>query len=155
VKRFALALTTVALLSSSACSDNSGADGAKAGSTVDAGTSPQRFQALWTEYLALADTLDSEALLTSAAEANQSAGLSQDTNLHYADLSGTARGGKWCIESDDNTYLAMIYGAGESVILMGDDECTYDDGRAIVVGDFMAAEWTRGAELMGDVPASP
>jgi hypothetical protein len=155
VKRFALALATVAVLSVSACDDNSGAKGPEAESTVDAGTSPQRFQTLWTEYLALAGTLDREALLTNAAEANRSAGLTQDSNLHYVDLSGVARGGKWCLESDDDTFLAMIYGGGESVILMGDDDCTYDDGRAIVVGDFMAAEWTRGAELMGDVPASP
>ena len=132
--------------------------GAQAGSTAAAERSPERFQTLWTEYVALAETIDGEGHPANAAEANDAAGLTPASHLFYADLSGAAGadgGGKWCIESGDDTYVAMTYGGGESVIRMGDDDCTYDVDRATVVGDFMTAEWTRGAELMGDVPASP
>jgi len=155
VKRFALAVAAAVTLSLSGCGSASDTDGAQAGSTVDAEQPPERFQTLWTEYVALAETIDGEAHPANAAEANDAAGLTPDSNLQYADLSGAADGGKWCIESDDDTYVAMTYGGGESVIRMGDDDCTYDVDRATVVGDFMTAEWTRGAELMGDVPASP
>ncbi len=153
MNRFALVLAAVATISLSACSNASG-DGT-AEPTGKTEQSPERFQTLWTEYATLADTLGPDWDPRTADEANEAAGLSSDSNLHFVDMGPAHNGGKWCLESDDDTYLAFTYGDGKSTIRMGDDSCTYDDARALVVGDFMTAEWTRGADLMGDVPAAP
>lgn len=153
MKRFAQALTAVATISLSACSNAAG-DGATE-PTVKAEQSPERFQTLWTGYTALARTIDPRWSPTNADEANEAAGLTSDSSLHYVDMGPAHNGGKWCIESNDDTYLAFTYGDGRSTIRMGDHDCTYDDAQALVVGDFMTAEWTRGADLMGDVVAGP
>lgn len=117
--------------------------------------SSTRFQTLWIETTELLDTLPAAGEPTNADEANEAAGLTEEAPLRYADLSSAPNGGKWCMESDDETYVAMVYGDGESTIYMGDDECTYAPASAVVVGDFMTATWIQGGNLMGDVTASP
>ena len=122
--------------------------------TTDSSPAPDRFQELWTQYLALDRRLDPQWHPTTADEANRAAGLDEATDLRFADMAdaaGSDDGGRWCLESTQDTYLAMTYGGGDSAVLMGDGACDYDEASAKVVGDFITGGWTRGADLMGDI----
>ena len=150
MKRLALTLTLAATLALSAC----GHDDQRATDKAASSSDPARFQALWNEYLPLAHSLPSTWHPGNAAEANQQAGLTDTSPLSFADMSdnpGADNGGRWCLQSHDHTYLAMTYGDGDSAVLMGDGPCSYEPADAKVTANFITGEWTRGADLMGDI----
>lgn len=149
-------IVIIAVAALSGCTRANERPESSAPDATESEVSSTRFQALWTETAELMQGQSfSEAGPTNADEANEAVGVDESSPLHYVDMSATRNGGTWCMESDDDTYVAMVYGEGESSILMGDGECTYKPAHAVVVGDFMAATWTRGDNLMGDVTASP
>ena len=151
LSRLAVVSLLILALAASACSSDASVE-----NTPDVDFA-SRFQTLWTAHQSFAaENVGNPIDSTDAAEANATAGLDEgDTYLHYVDLGPRPDGGEWCMESEDDTYLAFTYGSGESTILMGDGSCSYEVDQAEVVGDFMKAEWTQGKELMGDLQAAP
>ena len=109
-----------------------------------------RFQVTFNETTELLATLDA-GQLTDADSANAAYDLSADSPLHYNDISATSNGGRWCLVSDDDTWISLVYGDGKSFMRLGDGECGYTDADASVVGDHLDGAWTKGADLMGDV----
>ena len=158
MKRLTLALVAAVALSASACgTDDQPAAAPSPSATAGSSPAPDRFQQLWTQYRTLERRLDPQWHPTTADEANRAAGLDETTDLRFADMAdaaGSDDGGQWCLESARDTYLAMTYGGGDSTVLMGDGACDYDEATAKVVGDFIAGDWTRGADLMGDIDAT-
>lgn len=151
MKRSALLLAFLLALplSMSACSDQETPAAAPAPTLA-----ADRFQTLWTGTTELINGMDPEAERGGADADNAAAGVDQSSPLHFVDTASEPQGGHWCIESEDDTYVAFTYGSGESAMLMGDGRCDYDIAAATVVGDFVTGEWTHGGDLMGDVPAT-
>ena len=154
--RFALALTSAALLLTTlpACS---GSNNVTVVEEPVGAASGERFQDLWFEMTALFrkadDMLDeSEPPPQSAAEANDRLGLSDTSDLWFADYSADENGDaeRMCLVSPDGTYVTFDW-TRELDIFLGDGECSYDEAAAAVVGTVLPGEWVKGSALMGDL----
>jgi len=178
LKRLALAVSAIALLSSlTACSgdSDSGDSAPEPSSSASESTSeeptdepseeptedtsdgdPERFATAYAQVSALFTELNAtqpETQPTTAEEANAAAGLDDTTPLIFADYTELPEGGggSLCLESDTGTYIAVTFVEAVGEVDLGDGECSYDTANALVVGDIAADTWTVGAEYMGDL----
>jgi hypothetical protein len=90
---------------------------------------------------------------TNAEEANRHAELNESTNLIFADYKDpkAQSTGSFCLEADNKTYISFTLAKDKGVFTLGEGDCSYDTDKAAIVGDFTTNEWTKGAELMGDI----
>jgi hypothetical protein len=180
LKRLALAVAALAALATlTSCSDDSSSDDSTPKSTPSVSESesasdteseaaaeeptedattgdPERFATAYAQVSALFTELNAsqpDTQPTSTEEANTAAGLDDTTPLVFADYSVLPddTGGSLCLLSaDTGTYIAVSYSGTEGEVDLGDGECSYDTGNALVVGDVATDTWTLGAEYMAD-----
>lgn len=165
--RLALALASgVLLVSATGCSgsqtpsivtDPVGAStGPVAGPITGGPETENRFQSLWLDMAALFQRADEQVddsapLPQSAVEANRLLGLTDESDLRFADYSADQDGnaGRMCLVSSSGVYATFDW-IQEFTVFLGDGECSYDEEDATVVGDLLPGNWVKGAALMGD-----
>ena len=116
-----------------------------------------RFRVLFRESGDLVDRLtrtDAPATPSGPEEANRVAGLDDTSPLRFVELEQNgAHSGRWCLASDDDTYVSVEATQDDSTDLMvflSDNACAHTEAEAAVVGNMANGTWSKGAGLMGD-----